>query len=248
MNKIDANCTIGTWVNQELEVNDETQFLEALDYYRIDRAIVSHVMAHTYDPIVGNERLLKLAAGDRRLIPCPILAPHYKYHAGWPAMAELLRVHGIKFARLAPKEHGYALHSPHTREMFAIAERLGIHLLLGHAEITDAEGIELPGFELLLRQYPGVNVIVTGTKHRRKLMLYGYLESYPNVYAEFSLFDNWLSYQEAVGLFGSERLVWGSNMPFNMPGSAITMLSYANISAEDKANIAYHNIARLMGE
>jgi predicted TIM-barrel fold metal-dependent hydrolase len=46
-----------------------------------------------------------------------------------------------------------------------------------------------------------------------------------------------LAYEEAVRRFGSERLLWGTDMPFRMPGSAITMLSYADISMEDKENI-----------
>jgi hypothetical protein len=36
-------------------------------------------------------------------------------------------------------------------------------------------------------------------------------------------------------------------MPVNMPGAAITMLTYAQIDSKDKENIAFHNANRLIG-
>jgi predicted TIM-barrel fold metal-dependent hydrolase len=102
---------------------------------------------------------------------------------------------------------------------------------------ADAHGKDTEIFESLLKEHPAVNVILTCVSHRNNMVIYSYLENYPNFYVEFSAYANMLAYEDAVRRFGSERLLWGTDMPFRMPGSAITMLSYADISMEDKENI-----------
>ncbi|MEF3310030.1 amidohydrolase family protein [Paenibacillus sp. GYB004] len=247
MRKIDVNCMIGNSVSQEYAINTEQQFLEALDYFRIDQAIAYHATARRMNPIIGNERLLALARTSDQIIPCFILSPHYKYDMGWNALELLLQEQQIKFAKIFPKEQGFTLHGSHTRELFDIAARNNIHMLIDQSEIVDASGTELECFEALLRNYPTVTVILTSIRHRRKMVMYSYFEQYPNFYTEFSVYDNWLAYEEAVRLFGSHNLLWGSNMPINMPGAAITMLTYAQIDSNDKENIAFRNANRLIG-
>lgn len=247
MRKIDINCMIGNSVSQQYAINTEQQFIEALDYFHIDKAIACHAMARRMNPIMGNERLLNLAKTCSQLVPCFILSPHYKYDMGWSALEQLLQEQQIKFAKIFPKEQGFNLHSSHTRALFDIAARHNIHMLIDQSEIVDASGIELESFEALLREYPTVNVVLTAIRHRRKMVLYSYFEQYPNFFTEFSVYDNWMAYEEAVRLFGSRNILWGSNMPVNMPGAAITMLTYAQIDSTDKENIAFHNANRLMG-
>lgn len=247
MRKIDVNCMIGTHVAQELEISNEQKFMEALDYYHIDRAIAIHTMARYYNPIQGNDKLLKLTKSNDRLIPCFVLSPHYKYELGWSALEQLLQEEQIRFAKIYPKEQGFNVHSSHTRDIFDIAARQKVHILIDQAEIVDGSGTELQCFEQLLREYPTVNVILTAIRHRRKMVLFSYLEQYPNFYTEFSVYNNWMAYEETVQLFGSDQILWGSNMPFNLPGSAITMLSYANISNVDKEKIAYRNVEKWLG-
>ncbi|MBP1992263.1 amidohydrolase family protein [Paenibacillus eucommiae] len=248
MKKIDINHMIGDWVGADLDSLNELQVQQELDYYRIDKIVAYHAMARSYNPISGNERLLKLARSDgfENIIPCLILSPHYKYAVGWNALEELLLEEKIRFAKLCPKEHGYYLHSKHTHELFQIASKLNIHLLIDYEDIIDAAGTELPEFENLLQTFPTVNVIVTAFRHRRNMVIYTYMERFPNFYTELSLFDNWLAYEELVKRFGSDRLLWGSNMPFNKPGSAISMLSYADISKSDKEKIAFGNLELLL--
>lgn len=248
MKKFDINCMIGNNVKQTFEISSEQQFLEALDYYHIDKAIAFHAAARYLNPIQGNERLLKLAQARDRIIPCLVLSPHYKYDfGGWTFLEQLLSEEQITFAKIFPKEQGYNLYSSHTRAMLDIAARQNIHILIDQSEIIDASGSEMKGFEDLLRAYPTVNIILTSVRHRRKMVLYSYLEQYPNFFTEFSVYNNWLAYEETVQLFGSTNILWGSNMPFNLPGSAITMLSYAQIGEEDKRNIAYRNVNLLIG-
>ena len=52
-------------------------------------------------------------------------------------------------------------------------------------------------------------------------------------------------YEEVVKRFGSERLLFGSHMPFTEPGSSAAAILYADIDDKDKKNIAYKNFNRL---
>ncbi len=246
MKRIDVHCVLGSSASEKMEITSEQELIDSLDYYSIDKAIVIHSMARDSDPISGNEKLLDWTRREVKLIPCFVLSPHYKYEIGWAETEQLLRKERIRFARIYPRLHGFTLHGAHTREIFEMAAKLHIHLLIDHSEIIDAHGKDMEIFESLLKEHPAVNVILTSVSHRNNMVIYSYLENYPNFYVEFSAYANMLAYEEAVQRFGSERLLWGTDMPFRMPGSAITMLSYADISMEDKENIAYKNIEKLM--
>ncbi|MBP1990142.1 amidohydrolase family protein [Paenibacillus eucommiae] len=246
MRRIDVNGVMGPLVNQEVEIRSEQAFISSLDHFDIDQAIIIYSLARYSDPIAGNQRLLEWTRQESKLIPCFVLSPHYKYALGWAETEKLLQKENIRFAKIYPRQHGFNLHGTQIREIFDLASRLHIHLLIDHFEIEDSRGIELEGFQILLAEFPGVNVILTAVSHRRNLAVYSYLEHFPNFFVEFSLFNHWLVYEEAVKRFGSEHILWGSNMPFNMPGPAVAMLSYADIAMEDKENIAYKNILKLM--
>ncbi|MFC5407599.1 amidohydrolase family protein [Cohnella soli] len=245
MRKIDVNAMIGMYVKQDLAIQGAQSFLEAMAFHQIEKAVVYHADARFYNPIQGNEKLLRLAKQHDCLIPCFILSPHYKYSGGWEALEQQLQREDIRFAKLYPSLHGYSLNDAHTDAMFEIALRQNMTMLLSAGELTDAAG-GAESFVRLCRDYPNVNIVLVEALYRRNMSLYGYLEQFENMHIEFSTLNNWLAYEEAVRLFGSKRLLFGSNMPFNSPGPAITMLSYSDLSHEDRDNIACLNAERLI--
>ncbi|OUS72153.1 hypothetical protein B1748_25180 [Paenibacillus sp. MY03] len=246
MRKIDVNCMIGNWVKQDVEPLLENQVQDELHYYDIDRVIAYHGTARSSNPMYGNERLLDYCRSNQSMIPCMVVSPHYKYVHGWSFLEDLLVKEKIQFIRIFPKEQGYTLGSKLTHEIFGMAEKLGTHMIIDYEEITSSDDREMPEFDRLLSDFPSVQVIVTAFRHRRNMMMYSYLENHSNFYTELSLCDNWKAYEQAIDRYGSDRILWGSNMPFNKPGSAITMLSYADISERDKEKIAYGNLQRLI--
>lgn len=246
MKIFDANSMIGPYVKGRVEVNGVEEFIQLTAEMRLDRTLAYHADARSLNPIVGNEKLLMICRAHPSIEPCFILSPHYKYDQGWAAMEKSLTENDIRFVRFFPKEHGYTLSSWHMTEMLNIAREHNLNVILSYSMIC--QGIEEdPYFEELCQRYGDVQFILTEAPHTRNMMWYSYLEQYDNVHIEMSINNNWLTYEQTVGLFGSERLLFGSNMPFNHPGSAITMLAYANISDDDKSNISYKNLERLLG-
>ncbi|MBP1993859.1 amidohydrolase family protein [Paenibacillus eucommiae] len=243
----DANCMIGTYVREHVPIHGVEEFVQLASEIGIEKTLAYHADARSLNPVFGNVKLLDICRNHSFIEPCFVISPHYKYDKGWIFMEQLLMENDVRFVRLFPKEHGYTLTSVHVTEMLDIARKLNLNVMLSYNMIYQESGEENPYFEELCRRYRDVRFILTEAPHLRNMMWYSYLEQHPNVYVEMSTNDNWLTYEQTVRLFGSERLLLGSNMPFNHPGPSITMLAYADISETDKANISYKNLQRLMG-
>jgi len=246
MKLFDANGMIGTYTRERMPIAGEEQYVQLANRLGIEKSVLYHVDARSLNPLVGNKKLIELCKHNQSIEPCFVLSPHYKYAIGWENTEQLLLENNVRFIRLFPKENGYTLASNHTWEMMQIAEKLKLNVMLDYASIYSDNG-EDPNFDTLCRTFSRVPIILTDVHHLRNMMWYEYLEKHSNVYVEMSINNNWLTYEETVRLFGSERLLWGSNMPFNHPGPSITMLAYAELSDEDKANISHRNLQRLIG-
>lgn len=248
MNRIDCNLMIGNGFKYRLNISNAEETMEAMAYFSIDRAVAYHAEARAYSPFTGNRRILALACKYPQIVPCFVVTPLYKRSSsGYSGLMECMKEENIRFARLFPREHGYSLGSPCVREMLDIFAECRTNLILDYGELTADGQCEQTWFMDLCKTYTQVNFILTCVPHRRNLMFYDLLERLDNLYLETSMIDNWRFYEDAVGRFGSERLLWGSNMPLRNAGSAITMLSYSEIPETDKENIAYKNLLRLMG-
>lgn len=249
MKLYDANAMVGTWVRDRVHDLEAGEMVKLSAELGIEKTVAYHADARSLNPIPGNAKLMEACKDFPSIVPCWIVSPHYKYNIGWDALAQLLEENRIRFIRLFPSEHGYTLGSVHVTDMLNIAAKLKLIVQLGYEEILlrETETEENPYFEELCRRYPDVRFVLSEAPHRRNMMWYSFLENHPNVYVEMSLNNNWLTYEQTVKLFGSEKLLWGSRMPFSHPGPSLSMLAYAEISDEDKANIGYRNLQRLMG-
>jgi predicted TIM-barrel fold metal-dependent hydrolase len=247
MKKYDSNLMLGGWPSSELNTIDEEEVESVLDYFDIAKAVVYHSEARFYNAATGNDRLLGIVRNHERLIPSFVLSPHYKYeYGGWDYIRNLIRDNGVKFLRIFPKEHGYSMESGVAEEMFRIASECSATIMVEMKEIFNEGGFESRYFEELCRKFPDTGVIITRVGHRRNIMYNYYLENLSNVYIETSLINNWRFYEETIKLHGSDRLLWGSSMPFNSAGSSITMLSYSDIPETDKRKIAFENLIKLL--
>jgi predicted TIM-barrel fold metal-dependent hydrolase len=247
LKKYDTNLMLGGWPSSELRAICEDEVESTLDYFEIDKAVVYHSEARFYDVALGNDKLLDIVRNKERLIPSFVISPHYKYaYGGWEYARKLIKENGVRFLRIFPKEHGYSMESGITEEIFSVAGECNANIMIEMKEIFNEGDFENRYFEELCRKFPSTGVILTRVIHRRNIMYNYYLENLGNVYIETSLINNWRFYEETIKLHGSDRLLWGSSMPFNSAGSSITMLSYSDISETDKRKIAFENLNKLL--
>ena len=73
------------------------------------------------------------------------------------------------------------------------------------------------------------------------------LKKHKNLYLETFGFKAQDGIEEVCKVFGAERLIFGSGMPESSGAAAVTMITYANISFEEKQMIASENLEKLLG-
>jgi len=237
----DANCAVGPWPTDKPRYETVEGLLAEMERLDIQRALVSHTLARTYDPAQGNQILMDEIAGHEMLSPCWTLLP--------PACGEMGSVDeliagmaqtGVRAVRLYPREHTYSLGEWQCGELLgALAERQYVLLLdLAQGSWEDIERI--------CRTYPGLAVIVTWVGYRQLRPLFALLNLYSNLYCDLSNLSTYLGIEEILDRFGSERLIFGTGLPTADPGGPIARLSYTDAPPAVLDAIAHGNLERLL--
>jgi predicted TIM-barrel fold metal-dependent hydrolase len=104
------------------------------------------------------------------------------------------------------------------------------------------------GFENIIKKFPDLKLILAHAGGRGK-MLYNVItlmENYPNIYVDFAgdIFVSGLI-EEYIGRVGSERLLFGSDMPWVDIRFHLAHILNLNISETDKKNILGLNAVKL---
>ena len=115
----DANCAVGPWPTDKPRYETVEGLLAEMERLGIQRALVSHTLARTYDPVQGNQILMDEIAGHEALDPCWTLLPPACGEMGSvdELLAEMDRA-GVRAARFYPREHSYSLADWQCGELF----------------------------------------------------------------------------------------------------------------------------------
>ena len=76
--------------------------------------------------------------------------------------------------------------------------------------------------------------------------LFTLMERYPNLYLETSYMQGHDAIALIAGRWGAERLIFGTGLPVWDPGMAITGLTYASFSVEERDAVAAGSLQRLI--
>ena len=252
---IDVNAYLGPFAFRRLRHQTADALLRLMDSRQIDRALVSSASAITYrNPQAGNEDLAAEVRPQRdRLIPLAVINPSY---AGWrDDLVACDDEFGMKGIRLYPKWHGYALSSASCLELIDRAtERqmlVSIPLRVEDARqrgwLIDVPDVPLDELVALLKARPrGRFHLLNGI---------GYVSSplgrkdngLPENYCiEISRLNVRLNdeLEQLLANLGSDRLVFGTGMPFNYPDPALAKIDVLAPSAEVKEKILWRNAAK----
>ena len=246
----DANCCLGE--NPALTVSYRTavELEAALDRLGIGEALVYHSLALHYSPALGNQVLLEALQGHPRLHPCWLVLPQ---HTGelppGPTLAREMRQRGVRAARLCPKRVG-PLRPYVFAALLACLQDQAIPLLLdfelGHWG-NQATEIDWDGLDWMLREYPGLPVVLLRPGQGIERALLPLLEQHDNLYVETSYYMAAGALERLCARIGPERLVFGTGMPVYAPGPAITLLTYSDLAQEAKAMVGAGSLRRLLG-
>jgi hypothetical protein len=241
MHLYDANCAVGPWPTDRPAYETVDGLLAEMARLGIERALVSHTLARTYNPPYGNQLLMQEIAGHDRLAPCWTLLPPACGEMGpLDALLAEMEARRVRAVRLYPQEHTYSLDDWQCGELFsALAERRTVVLLdLAETNWSDVERV--------CRTYPGLSLVVTRAGYRQLRPLFALLERCDNLFCDLSNLCTYLGVEEILDRFGSGRMLFGTGLPVADPGGPLARLYYTDAPQADIRALAHGNIERLL--
>jgi hypothetical protein len=237
----DANCAVGPWPTEKPRYETVEGLLAEMERLGIQRALVSHTLARTYDPVQGNQILMDEIAGHEALLPCWTLLPPACGEMAPPdeLLAEMAQA-GVRAARFYPREHSYPLAEWQCGELFEALDRRRYVVLLDLAQASWGE------IERICRTYSRLALVVTRVGYRELRPLFALLSAHSNLYCDLSNLSTYLGIEEILDRFGSERLLFGTGLPTADPGGPLARLGYTDAPPAALDAIAHGNLDRLL--
>ncbi len=136
--------------------------------------------------------------------------------------------------------HGFGTSEYVIGPLLSELERHRIPLFIDQAEVSDAQLVGL------CRAHPQLPVVACGFTYASDWRLIPLCEQCPNLHVETSLLQGHNAYRRFVPMFGAERLLYGSGLPFRSPGATTMMTRYEDIPEDARPMIAGGNMVRLL--
>jgi predicted TIM-barrel fold metal-dependent hydrolase len=241
-NFFDCNCLVSQRITRDEKEPYTLAQLEAdMDYFGIAEALVTHTLSKEYDPQVGNEQLLKEIRKRPRLHGCFVFVPGATREQGpvREALGAMLR-RGVRAVRLYPKLQTFQLDEWCCGDLLETLEERGVPLFI---DLDQADWREIAS---VCERHRSLPVVVMSTGYRINRIVYPLMERCGNLRIETSLYCVHRGIEDVCRRFGAERLLFGTKWPFHTPGPAITQITYAEISDEDKHKISGDNLRELL--
>ena len=238
----DCNCMIGIRGYRHRTSPETLQdYLDDFDYYDIQAALVHHAYAVEYSQDYGNRKLLEEIGGHPQLLPEWVVMPHWAGDFAEPEalVGEMLELN-VRAARMMPKAHGFPLGKEVCGPLLSALQEARIPLFFEVAQL------DLEGAIGLAKEYPRLPIVLCGVAWASDRILFARMGEVPNLHLETWAFQGHRAYERFVAAFGSERLLFGTDLPNRSPGAARMMACYEQISEQDRRNIAGENLLRLL--
>ena len=255
-NILDSNTFIGQSGKREvMHFETSEELLGDMKYYNISEALVTHFMSKEYYPSQGNSLLLSQIKNFKNLNPCWVLPCYQRPDEEKisKTIEDMLSL-GIRIVRIYPPNRTPDLIEPWMGyEVFKILESHRIPVLLSESDMGSWPDKKHDGFKTkmvyeLCKSFPKLPIIIVKFNYQLILAAFSIMEECKNFHIEISNYTTHRGVELVVNKFGSNRVIYGSGMPLQNPGSSISILRYAKITEIEKKDIAGNNLRNLMNE
>ncbi|MAG36211.1 MAG: hypothetical protein CL878_08200 [Dehalococcoidia bacterium] len=241
----DANCALGM-VAQPGPAGAFLAADELLEHqarYGITRALSYHSLALEEHPATGNAKLLSAIEGHEALLPSWIALPH---HTGeFPEPATLLseaRSAGVRALRLFPDAQRYPVDDWMLGDFFAaVAGQVPLFWHIDRLNTPTARDIYR-----VCTEYPQLQVVVCDVEKSIPRIITPLLRRLPNLWLETGGFRTYRGIEFIAEAVGSERLIFGTRLPWQSAGGPHAELLYARLEPAVRAQIGSDNLDRLL--
>tara|TARA_B100000809_G_scaffold167968_1_gene165331 strand:- start:2455 stop:3210 length:756 start_codon:yes stop_codon:yes gene_type:complete len=197
----------------------------------------------TSDPMHANETIYAACEAHPGLVPCPIVVPNTAYDLPdeTEQVADAIH-HGAAAAYIrCGADHWFAADWVSDNLFGAVSER-ALPVYVGSETMSQRE------LATIAERFPRLPIIYTQIDYRAQRTLLPLLETFPNIYASIgNPYNIHMGIEQIIERVGPTRLLFGTGFPGAEQTAAVTYLTYANISEEEKALIGSANMDRLIG-
>ncbi|MGH9398130.1 MAG: amidohydrolase family protein [Terriglobia bacterium] len=235
-NLFDANARVGhSGVHGGLAV-EVPELIAEMDRFGIKRALVSHFAAEEYDAEEGNRELSQ----DTRGYPDRMVS-------AWAALPDSASIKALAERRPIAVRLSFGVYQHNFSPARWCSGELYEYLQTNDVlTVIQRQTIEWDSLESLLKNFPGLKVLLLETGYRADRYLFPLLRSFSNLYFDSSTYVAHRQLETFVETFGAGRLVFGSRLPLYTPGASLAVLATARISDEARLSIAGGTLRRLL--
>ena len=258
---VDLNCYLGEWPFRRYPCTTVDRLLARMDKLRIERAAVSRLEnVFLKDCLVGNRELAALIAPHTdRFVPFYTVNPAFP---GWEddlrlCQEELGLAPGAGGIQLHPNYHAYDLAGSAAAGLLDRAQDAGLPVRVATAledprtqhwlvQVPPIGNATLTG---AIAAFPALRWIIAGLSTNAIRSLWRDVAAHEPLEVVFDLslaqgpLDECALLVESVG---SDRLVFGTNLPLTIAESPLLALQYADLPDAVKARLCRDNARRLL--
>jgi predicted TIM-barrel fold metal-dependent hydrolase len=242
----DCHAKIGQRPSKHRRTRWSTEhLLEDMDLAEVSGALVSHAVAHSYDPLYGNRRLQReLQKAPDRLFGlwCVLPLGSVDFYRTSEDLLQAMAAADVRAVRAVAGN--YSLHPEVMGETFDALQEARLLTLLEAGWASGEDFFAL--FHGVLERYPNLPVLLTDHTWSQQRYVHRLMELHDNLHLEFSSYQINRGLEHYVAQFGDERLLFGTGGTEKSPGAARAYVDYAQVPMESKRRIAGENLCRLL--
>ena len=240
----DVNCMIGSWPSRLRVFKTSDDLTAVMDQYRLSDCVAFHSKA-MWSAKRGNDAMKEVAeSSSGRIKHCYVLDSNLGSSI-MPEAEELLKqlcVEKPAAVKLFPVSRKFRADSFYCGELLEVLNELEMPVLFDSDQTLGFE--ELP---ILAKNYPKIKFVILRHGLNESKFIIPLIKKLENVYFDTSIMIDTGILEEIIGKYGSEKLLFGSGLPFFVPAGALSMVIYARIKDDDKENIFYKNWLKIEG-
>jgi predicted TIM-barrel fold metal-dependent hydrolase len=224
-----------------------SELLDDMTHTGIHGRLVWHWTAKEYDPAYGNAVLMDEIKNEPRLLPCWVLLPHLcNEMADGETLVRQMQGAKVRAAKMFPRRHNYLFNEGMCGQIFKALEAAEIPLLLDVGIYGEDQQVTFDEIDWLCTAYPNLPVILQKARWESTRIVAHLLDKHPNTYIEFSTFQIHYGLEFFRDRIGIHRLLLGTEYPFKSSGAARSFIDYAELTEDERAQVAGKNLARLL--
>lgn len=242
---VDANCMIGTRQQiREGSLKNTQEHFSLMDDLGIKKAVVFHSFAKEADCRAGNSLLENETDGYKCFLKQWVVMPNIWGEFIQPEQLIVeMRQKDVRSVRLFPLSFNHSLKPYASGELISILSQHQVPIFIDRDQFTAWENI----YDLC-QDYPEAKFILCNTGYNCTRQLVPLMYACHNLYIDTSTLLMHQSIRDFCSYFGSQRLIFGSGAPIGSMAAAVSLIRYSDIPVQDKEQIAYKNIEKLLRE